>query len=201
MAAVETTILNRASVPLVAWKISVEYTLSDGRQGRRSITRDVFGTLAGLDPTPAAPAVGAVREVVVVGAPTGRTVETAVATVRCAVFADGSWVGPEREVIEIFENRARELKAWTVVAAALQEGLRLTGHAGLAKALEILNRPDQDDFNHAAKQVMRRNVQRALAGELKVAGDVFLRTWLSRADARVRAAKEFGRRTGERRER
>ena len=80
-----------------------------------------------------------------------------------AVFADGTAVGEEAGIKDVFHQRALEAEALAVVAAALRAGFaKGSGRAGLHAALQELNSTDQTDFDNMSKRVMRKNLQRVL---------------------------------------
>ncbi|OFW04054.1 MAG: hypothetical protein A3H96_08730 [Acidobacteria bacterium RIFCSPLOWO2_02_FULL_67_36] len=192
--AVETFLVNNTNEMISAWKISLEFRLSNGRESGRAITRESLGTLAGFDKTGiAAPPQGTAREVILIGGPPDVTIDSATCTVEWAVFADGTWIGSSEGVDELFKQREREVAAWAVVADAMRIGSRAGGTGGLRAALDYLDRNDQEDRDHPTKNVMRANLRRALAQDraIRATPDEFMRIWTSKADARVKATSQY----------
>ena len=109
-----------------------------------------------------------------------------------AVFADGTAVGEETGIEEVFHQRALEADALAVVAAALRAGFaKGSGRAGLRAALQELNSTDQTDFDNMSKRVMRKNLQRVLDSPLtpgETAPDDYLRQWLLTTESKWQAA-------------
>lgn len=79
------------------------------------------------------------------------------------VFADRTSIGDPRAINEIFEERERSSKAWTVILTALRAGEAAGGNReGIPIALQYLNSPNQEDFEQSDKRIMRRQLQAAL---------------------------------------
>lgn len=194
MLAVETFLVNNTNEATSAWKLALQFRLSNGERGGLATIRDSFGTLAGLDKRGiVAPPQGSGREVFLIGGPANVTVESATCTVEWVVFADGTWIGSSAGVDELFTFRKREVAAWAFVADAMRTGSRTGGARGLRAALDYLDREDQEDRSHPNKNVMRANLRRALAQDpaIRAAPDEFMRIWASKAEARAEAASPY----------
>jgi hypothetical protein len=201
--AIEVEILNTTSQVLTAWKVEVNYRLSDGRIQSQAKTTDVYAAaveslIAGKSPAPGG---GSIRETFLLPGPSGTSIEISSAKVVWAIFEDGTWIGPEAAIQVAFHNRAREQAAWAYVADSLRIGRGVGGREGLTKSLEHLRRPDQEDFDNPIKKIMRNNFKRAVEQDPTILAEpqVFFASWTSRVETRLLEAaasrQQKGRRT------
>ena len=149
------SVTNLAARPIVAVKVDFVFLKRDGSRGSASVDRDAYLQLSGQ---PLAAAGGRVETPPQIVAP-GRTAsfrsprqqsvdpETVVASLRYAVFDDGSWLGDRRAVETVFEMRASEALAWRHVASVLETAWR-SGDArhALDVARQTLNDNPLGDF-------------------------------------------------------
>jgi hypothetical protein len=196
------SITNLTGKAVTAWGIAINVRLAQGGTQHVEVGRDAYLEFAGIVPTDAV-AVGH-------NAIGGReTVNTRVAfrlqdntatglamdpTVTWAIFEDGSWVGDPAAVQRVFRQRQLDKDAYALIVAALRTGYTNgSGQTALSIALERLNDKNQNDYDHADKVVMRRNLEMALRGALKVSPQAFLQHWITKVEGKWTAADEHSR--------
>lgn len=192
--ALEFTVANNADQPVTAWEAGVECTYSDDSVRTWWLAREGYEVYVGVSTaegrviSPHASVTGWI----LLSARDGLTIVAMRPAVRWAVFADGSWIGDPAGVEDVFRQRQREYRAWSIVVAALRAWQAAdSGRQGLIVALEYLNAKGQEDYEHPVKRQMRRNLQLAIDRDasITVAPDEFLRKWLTRAQERLDAAE------------
>jgi hypothetical protein len=160
----EFDLVNVSSQAIVAWNVRYKLSLTDGRQITRGYGPDGYQVYEGVitDPRP-------------VTVPPKRTLHSFLPladdvtsnaileriTIVSVIFADGSWWGEEAAVRGVFDRRAREAAAYSVIVGALRAGREAVGGTGsLEVALQRLSDRNQADFDQNIKQMMRKNLQR-----------------------------------------
>ena len=116
--------------------------------------------------------------------------------VEWAIFADGSWVGDSTGTSDAFRRRDQEAKALEFVIVSLRKARALhTGGEALREALTRLNASDQEDPDNPAKRIMRKNLQRLIAGPVPNgnSSDDALRQWILDTEAEWVAADQHRR--------
>jgi hypothetical protein len=187
----EFDVTNKTGQAVTAWDVLVEATLSNGTLSARGTAPDGYGAYAGVYPDnnvfirPHA----SVRRQVLLSVPTGVTVVGVRAVLRCAIFADGSWIGDAERARSVFTQRERDRDTYGFIAAALRAGYAAgAGPDGLKVALDRLSTKDQEDYGNPLKEVMRQNLQRALERKAQGSPNELLRILVLQTEANWVAA-------------
>jgi hypothetical protein len=193
----EFEVKNRTSQTVTAWEVKVEAMLSNGNIVTPRLAVDGYGAFAGLYPDDTNTIIrpyASVRRQISVDVPGGVTISSVKATLQWAIFADGSSFGDAAGVQAMFGRREKDRQAYAFIVTALRAGYAAgDGADALRLALERLNAKDQDDYENPDKQVMRRNLQQALAGKIQGTPKEFLRASILRMEAKWSAADEHRR--------
>jgi hypothetical protein len=193
----EFEVKNRTSQSVTAWEVKVEAMLSNGNIVTPRLAVDGYGAFAGLYPDDTNTIIrpyASVRRQISVDVPGGVTISSVKATLQWAIFADGSSFGDAAGVQAMFGRREKDRQAYAFIVTALRAGYAAgDGADALRLALERLNAKDQDDYENPDKQVMRRNLQQALAGKIQGTPKEFLRASILRMEAKWSAADEHRR--------
>ena len=136
--AVPYTLSNGGTQPITAWQVNVRLTLSNGKVVNRGQSKDGFDTYALGKPNdvvinPEGSVFGQMVLIDDLGLEGKLTVADVQQTVAYAVFADGTAVGDEAGITDVFHQRALEAEALAVVAAALRAGLAKGSGRGVAR--------------------------------------------------------------------
>jgi hypothetical protein len=186
----------------VAWGIGFSLHLSDGSSEQKVYEREgllVYEEILPPRHDPQSEAVvpphKTIRTRIVYPAPKqGVTLLSATAvSVKYVAFADDTWSGSQAEVESAYSRRGMEAAAITrvlpVLHAALDAG---TTTDALRGALAQLAGNDQPDFDSAARQVTRTNIQLLLEGKIPQPA-VFLQSCIERLEASRAAYQSHGR--------
>ena len=191
--AVEFRLVNKVESAVIAWQVTLDYTLSDGSIHRFGALRDGYpaGTemMRGRN-SPVVSGLGESPQTIRLAVPEGRQITSVRPTLDLVVFDDTTWLGDAKVAMLVFDQRRRDEAAWTLIGDAMRLGVAARGAAGLRRALAHLNRSDQEDFDHLDKIVVRKNLERTLNQDpaIKATPDDFLRIWVARASERQDAA-------------
>lgn len=195
--AVQFTLENRSGKDVTAWGVNMLCTRPDGTTSKSSYLGETLGSYEGLTPTEVHSkkvllSHGATTPMVVLQ-PSGCT-DVSV-SVSFLVFADRTSIGDPRAINEIFEERERSSKAWTVILTALRAGEAAGGNReGIPIALQYLNSPNQEDFEQSDKRIMRRQLQAALGrGRGGMTIDQYLKVLVDRAQHTLEAVDKHKR--------
>ena len=196
---VEFDVINNTGQTITAWKVAVEADRSDAKTERSTIANDGYLIFSGLISDRGdvvVPAHGSIRGATTIDASKDVEVLAVRASLRCAIFADGSWSGDRSDAESMFKQRESNYKALTDIVSDLRRA-RLTakGVEGLRLALSHLDRIGQDDCDHAYKVTMRRNLQMALSGNRSIKGtpDDLMTHWLLSTEQRWEATSQHRR--------
>jgi hypothetical protein len=160
----EFDLVNASSQTVVAWSVRYALTLADGTQVRRGYGPDGYQVYEGAtaDSRPiTVPAKGTLHSFLPLADDVSSNAILDRLTIVSVIFADGSWWGEEADVRGVFDRRAREAAAYSVIVAAVRAGREAAGGNGsLDVALRRLNDRNQADFDDGTKQMMRKNLLR-----------------------------------------
>ena len=195
--AVEFTLENRSDKDVTAWGVNLRCTRADGTTNTRFYVQETLGSYEGLTPAEVRSrkvlfSHGAITPVVVLE-PSGCTAVSV--SVSFLVFADRTSIGDPRAIGEIFEERERASKAWTLILTALRAGQAVGDNSdGVGVALQYLNSPNQEDFEQSDKRLMRRQLQAALGrGRGVMTIDQYLKILVDRAQQSLEAVNKHKR--------
>lgn len=163
--AVQFTLENRSGKDVTAWGVNILCTRPDGTKSKRSYMAETFAGYENLPQSETSSkkllrAHDAITPMVTLEPSGCNDVSVSVSFL---VFADRTSVGDARAVNEVFEKRERISKALTDIVTALRAGQMAGGNReGLSVALQYLNSPNQQDYEHWDKRIMRRQLHAAL---------------------------------------
>lgn len=189
---IEFDIVNRTNEIVAAWRVTLRYRLSDGREKVSGLVKDSDDEVESpRSSNGRIPANGLIREFLLLPAGETPNIESIDANVDFAVFADETWLGDARGVQDIYDMRRREAESWSVIGDAMRLGRSVGGRAGLLRALDHLKRKDQSDYANPTKAIMRKNLQRAIDGSpsIRIQPAEFFRIWVERAEKHQKAAE------------
>jgi hypothetical protein len=197
MRTAEVDIVNTTDRPVTAWAVAFVAELTDGTTERIGFGMDGYVSYEGLIRDSRGSVIhphGTVHFSDLLGMSTERAIGDVHATLRYAVFADGSWVGDPQAVRDVFSHRANTATVLKEIVSVLRKAQsNARGRQSLEAALSYLPAPVLNNAGYADLLTLRQNIQRALDGVIKGAPEDLLAYWLSAAEARWKAAERHGR--------
>jgi hypothetical protein len=129
------------------------------------------------------------RATVDLGPADGLSVTSVRTDIEWAIFVDGSSIGEDLAIQEVFARRARDEQALRLVLAALKTGAASgSGLDSLRLALQQLGAGQAAETGEFAVKNMRANLQMAVDGAIKVSPTDFLAYWIPEVEAAWRVA-------------
>jgi hypothetical protein len=197
MRTVEFDLVNNTSNTVTAWAVAFLANRQDGQTEATEFGADGYKEYANLIPVPQSGSGvilphGSTHSSTMLSTPVTVPVARLNASVRFAVFADGSWWGDESAVRKLFtERESRCLALYEMVTALRKARVSARGRDSLVAALSNLDAVTPG-YGAGLAIVVRRNIQRALDGDPKTTGnpDDLMVHWLLQTEAEWQAADQ-----------
>jgi len=194
------TITNNTSVAVTAWGVKAAYALPDGQVSRQRYGRDGYLSFAGVIPDldrTIVPPHSVVEQKIRINPSNGlRSAIRVDMEADFAIFADGTSLGSEQEIADMFAGRSADLRAWRRIQEAIESARKTaSGPSAVVLVQNELVSGDEGTFADRHLKTTRANLAAILA---KARDDqapdaevnASLGSLLEQATARARAAAD-----------